>query len=161
MHTDVAIFSTAAVSGALRVNCDVVERTEVTPHAANLLTEDLVVEAGFELSLTSASRGDIHSSLSTTENYVVLDGSNGGTVERGIGNVGLEHFDAVGSGDLISKSDLERTNQEFERPLGGTEPDDVRGSRLTLAVLSFEAVMKYVRSWDHCRSVTNRVSSFQ
>ena len=100
VYTNVTILSTTAVSGALGVNCDVVERTEVASDTANLLAEDLVVETSFELSLTGAGRGDIHGCLSTTENYVVLDGGDGGAVERRVGDVCLEHLEAVGSRDL-------------------------------------------------------------
>lgn len=100
MYTHVAVLSTAAVSGALRVDRDVVEGTEVTPDTANLLAEDLVVETSFEFSLAGAGRGDIHSCLTTAEDNVVLNGRDGGAVERRVGNVCLENLEAVGSSDL-------------------------------------------------------------
>jgi hypothetical protein len=95
MHTNVTIFSTTAVACALGVHSDIVQRPEVTPHTANLLLEDFVIKPCLELSLSCAGRCDVHGSLTTTENNVVLDGRDCGAVERGIGGVGLENLEAV------------------------------------------------------------------
>ena len=99
MHAHVTVLSAAAVSSALWVDGDVVERSEVTPDTTNLLHEDLVVEPRLELSLPRAGGGDVHGGLTTAENNVVLDGRQGSAVERCVGGVGLENFE-VGGGDL-------------------------------------------------------------
>lgn len=70
--------------------------TEVTPHTANLLFEDLVVEPSLEFTLPRGSGGDVHGGLTTTEEDVVLLGGDGGAVERGVGDVGLEQLQVAG-----------------------------------------------------------------
>ena len=78
--------------------------SEVAPHAADLVLEDLVVEAGLELALASAGGGDVHGGLATAENDVVLLGSDTGAVERGVGGVGLQELEVAGgheAGGLI------------------------------------------------------------
>jgi len=87
MYPHVTVLSSAAVSSALRMHGDVVERAEVTPHTTNLLTEDLVVEAGLEFSLACARGCDIHGGLSTSEDNVVFDRGHGGAVEGGVGGI--------------------------------------------------------------------------
>lgn len=100
VDTDITILTTRAVHGAERADCNVVERTEVTSDAANLLLEDFVVEASLELSLTGRGGCDIHGCLTTTENDVVLDRGDCSRVERGIGDVGLEDLEIVGGDEL-------------------------------------------------------------
>jgi hypothetical protein len=90
MHTDVAVFSSTAVSGALWVYGDVVERTEVTTHTTNFLHKDLVVEARFEFSLAGGCGGDVHGSLSSTEDNVVFYGGDGSAVEGCVGDIGFQ-----------------------------------------------------------------------
>jgi len=100
MYTNVTILSTAAVSSSLWMDGNVVKRAEVAPHTANLLAEDLVVEPGFELSLSCAGGRDVHGGLTTSEDNIVLDGSDGSAIQRRIGDVGLEDFQTVGGKDL-------------------------------------------------------------
>lgn len=100
VDTDVTILTTGCVDGAEGRDGDVVERTEVTSDTANLLFEDLVVEAGFELSLTGAGCGDIHGGLTTSDDNVVLDGCDGGRVEGGIGDVCLHDLECLGVHEL-------------------------------------------------------------
>lgn len=52
VQTAVSVLSSTAVHGSERADGDVVERTEVTSYTTNLLLEDLVVETGFEFSLS-------------------------------------------------------------------------------------------------------------
>ena len=97
VHTHVTVLTTGAVALASGVDSDVVERTEVTTHTANLLLEDLVVEAGLELTLAGRGGGDVHGGLTTTEDNVVLRvGGDGGGVEGCVGDVGLEDLHRVG-----------------------------------------------------------------
>lgn len=100
VDTHVTVLTTGAVHVSERADGDVVERTEVTSDTANLLLKDLVVETGFELSLTGRGGCDIHGGLTTTENDVVLDGSDGCAVERGICDVGLEDLEVIGGDEL-------------------------------------------------------------
>lgn len=97
VHTHVTVLTTGAVALASGVDGDVVERTEVTTHTADLLLEDLVVETRLELALAGRGGGDVHGGLATTEDHVALRvGGDGGGVERGVGDVGLEDLHGVG-----------------------------------------------------------------
>jgi hypothetical protein len=97
VHTHVTVLTTGAVALSSGVDGDVVERAEVTTHTADLLLEDLVVEAGLELTLAGGCGGDVHGGLTTTEDNVVLRvGGDGGGVEGCVGDVGLEDFHRVG-----------------------------------------------------------------
>ena len=68
----------------------------MAPHAADLVLEDLVVEAGLELALASAGGSDVHGGLATAEDDVVLLGGDAGAVERGVGGVGLKELEITG-----------------------------------------------------------------
>lgn len=96
MDTNVAVLTTTGVAPAGRVGGDGVEGTKVTTDTANLVLEDLVVEAGLELALASGGGGDIHGSLTTTEDDKVLLGGNDGAVEGGVARVGLEDLEVAG-----------------------------------------------------------------
>ena len=100
MHTDITILSSAAISSALWVDSDVVQRAEVTPDTPDLLHEDLVVEPCLELSLSGTGCGDVHGGLATTQNHEVLDWCYCGAVERGISDIRLEDFKAICGKDL-------------------------------------------------------------
>lgn len=52
MNSHITILSTTAIPTSLRVDCYRVERTEVTPYAPDFILEDLMVEAGFESTLS-------------------------------------------------------------------------------------------------------------
>lgn len=100
VNTDVAILSTAGVALARGVDGDGVEGTEVASHATNLVLEDLVVETGFEFTLSSGSTGDIHGGLTTAQDNKVLLGGDGGAVQGSIGDVVLQHGEIAGSNEL-------------------------------------------------------------
>jgi hypothetical protein len=78
----------------------------VATDTADLVFENLVVEAGLELTLTGRGGCDIHSGLTTTEDNVVLLRGNGSRVEGGIGDVGLEDSEVAGSHELERKMTL-------------------------------------------------------
>lgn len=67
---------------------------------ADLLLEDLVVETGLELTLTGRGPGDIHGSLTTTENDEILLRRDGGAVQGGISDVSLENLEVLGGDEL-------------------------------------------------------------
>jgi hypothetical protein len=90
VYAYVTVLSSTAVSGALGMYGDVVEGTEVTTDTANLLHEDLVVEARFELSLAGRGGSNVHGSLSSSKDNVVFDGGDGGAVKRRVGDVGFK-----------------------------------------------------------------------
>lgn len=100
VDTDVAVLSAACVALAGRVGGDGVEGAEVAPHAADLVLEDLVVEAGLELALSRGGSGDVHGGLATAEDDEVLLGGDGGAVEGGIGCVGLDDGEVAGRDEL-------------------------------------------------------------
>ena len=62
----------------------------MSSNTTNLLLEDLVVESRLEFALSRCRSGDIHSSLSTTQDNVVLLGGDACAVEGRIGGVGLQ-----------------------------------------------------------------------
>lgn len=72
----------------------------MTTDTANLVLEDLVVEASLELTLTGAGGGDIGSSLTTTQNDKVLLAGQSSTVQGGIGDVGLQNTQVLGGDEL-------------------------------------------------------------
>jgi hypothetical protein len=100
VDTDVTVLTTGGVCGAGGVHVDGVEGTEVTTDTANLVFEDLVVEARLELTLTGRGGCDIHGGLTTTEDNVVLLSGNGSRVEGGIGDVGLKDGEVAGRNEL-------------------------------------------------------------
>lgn len=65
----------------------------MAPDAADLVLEDLVVEAGLELALARGRGGDVHGGLAAAEDDVVLLGGDAGAVERRVGRVGLEDLE--------------------------------------------------------------------
>jgi hypothetical protein len=101
VNTDVTVLTTGGIGGTGGVDIDGVKGTEVTTDTANLVFEDLVVEAGLEFTLAGGGGCDIHGGLTTTENHVVLLGGDGGGVEGSVGGVGLEDVE-VASGQELS-----------------------------------------------------------
>lgn len=101
MHAHITVLTTGCISGTLGMNADGVERPEVTTHTTNFILEDLVVETGFEFTLTSGGRGDIHGGLTTTQNHVVFLGGDDGAVEGRVGNVGFEDSEVTGGNELF------------------------------------------------------------
>jgi hypothetical protein len=83
-----------------RVDCNRVERSEVTPDATNLLLEDAVPEPGLELALPLRGRRDGHGVLTSTEDNVWPTGGDGRGVERGVGREGLEDEKVLRSVEL-------------------------------------------------------------
>jgi len=126
---------------AVRIYCNSVKWSEVSSHTANFLLENLVVEAGFEFPLARRSCGDVHCCLTTSKNNKVLFRSDGSTVKWSIGYIGFHDFKISCIDELLPSACFTLVSN-IEPP--------------TLAVLSFEAVMKYVLSDDHCISVTWR-----
>lgn len=102
VDADVAVLSAAGVAAAGGVGSDGVEGTKVATDAADLVLEDLVVEAGFEFTLAGRGGGDVHGGLATAEDDKVLLAGDGGAVEGGIGGVGLEDLE-VASRDELSR----------------------------------------------------------
>jgi hypothetical protein len=100
VHTDVTILTTRGITGSGRVNGNGVERTEVTLDTSNFLFEDLVVESGLEFSLTLRGCCDFRSGLTTTQDDEIFEGCDGGGVEGGIGNIGLQDLEGVDIDDL-------------------------------------------------------------
>lgn len=90
MNTNVTILSTRGISRAGRVHGDGVERSEMTTHTTNFVLKDLVVEAGFEFTLTRGGGCDFHGGLATAEDHVVLFRGDSSCVEGGVGRVGFE-----------------------------------------------------------------------
>lgn len=128
VHTDVTVFTTGGVGRTGGVDGNGVEGTEVTTDTADLVLEDLVVEASFEFTLPGRGRGDIHGGLTTTQDHVVLLGRNRGAVQGGIGRIGLEDGEVTG-GQKLRWSVYKRIH--------------IYAYIIhTLAVLSLEAVMK-------------------
>jgi hypothetical protein len=109
VHAHITVLSSTAVSGALGMYGNVVEGTEVTTDTANLLHEDLVVEARFEFSLASRSGGDVHGSLSSTKDNVVFYGSDGGAVEGCIGDIGFQDVQLFDVDELEAVSTVLQT----------------------------------------------------
>lgn len=109
VDTHVSVLTTTAVAGALRVYSDVVERSEVATDTANLLHEDLVVEAGFEFTLACGGGGDVHGGLSSTEDNVVFYGGDGGAVEGCVGDVRFENIELF---------DIDKLEELALRPAG-------------------------------------------
>ncbi len=72
--------------------------------SSDFLFEDLVVESSLEFTLSATGSGDIHRGLSTTENDEILFGSNCGTVQGSIGDVGLHDFKVSRVDELCRKS---------------------------------------------------------
>jgi len=100
VDTHVSVLTTAAValSGGISSHC--VERAEMATDTANLLFENLVVEARLELSLPCRGCCDIHSCLSTAEDDEILLDGHRGAVERGVSDVGLENLEVLGRDEL-------------------------------------------------------------
>lgn len=128
VNANVAVLSAACVALAGRVGGDGVEGTEVASHTADLVLEDLVVEAGFEFTLAGRGSGDVHGCLTTSEDNKVFLGGDGGAVEGGVGGVGLEDFEVLGRDELWGRVSLVRMK--------------IREGGSTLAVLSLQAVMQ-------------------
>lgn len=101
MNSDVTVLSTRGVSRAGRMHGNGVERTEVATHTADLVFKDLVVEAGFEFTLTRGGGCDFHGGLATAEDHVVLFRGDGGCVEGGVGGEGFEDGEVAGGKNLF------------------------------------------------------------
>ena len=74
---------------------------------ANLVLEDLVIETSLEFTLASGSCRDIHGGLTTTEDHIILLGSDSGAVQRCVGNVGLQ------DGEVTRGHELQIVNYQF------------------------------------------------
>lgn len=72
----------------------------MTSNSANFLFENLVVESGFEFTLSSRSLCDTHSILATSENNKFLLGSYGSAVEGSVGDVCLQNLQVLRINEL-------------------------------------------------------------
>ena len=127
MHAHVAILTTTAISRALGMNSNVVERTKVSPDTPYLFLEYFVVEAGFEFSLSCTGCRNVHGCLPTTKDDIVFLWSHACRIERRVGDVGFENFEITSSDKLLIISQLQ---------------DSSGVCKLTFALLSFEDVRK-------------------
>lgn len=120
VHTHVTVLTTRAVAGALGVDSHVVERTEMATHTTNLLFENLVVETGLKLALASRRGCNIHGSLTTTEDHVVLDRRDGRAVERCVGNIGVQNLEIIRGNKLkrARVSNLDFSTEQIDTDLG-------------------------------------------
>lgn len=66
----------------------------------DLVFEDLVVEAGFELALAGGGGGDVHGGLAAAEDDEGFLGGYGGGVEGGVGGVGFYDVEVAGGDEL-------------------------------------------------------------
>ncbi len=105
---------------------------------SDFLLEDLMVKSSFEFTLSAVGGGNIHGRLSTAENDKVLFGCNSGAVQGSIGSIGFHNFEIAGINELENSQ-----SSVFQ----------ISSVTLTLAVLSLDAVMKYVLSGDHWMSL--------
>lgn len=97
----ISVLTTTGVTLAGRVGSDCVEGAEVTTNTANLVFEDLVVKSSLELTLAGSGCGNIHGSLTTSEDNEILLGRNAGTVQWCVGGVRLQNLE-VSNGDEVS-----------------------------------------------------------
>lgn len=95
-----------------------VKRTEVATNTADFVFEDLVVETGFEFTLAGGGGRDIHGGLTTSQDHVVLLGSDHGGVEGSIGDVGF-HDGEVAAGHKLGYISMLSDNREKGTYLGG------------------------------------------
>lgn len=100
VDTDVTVLTAGSVAGSLGMAGNGVERAEMTADASNLVFEDFVVEAGFELSLSAGGPCDITRLLATTEDDEVLLCCDSARVQGSVRNVGLEDLEGVGLDEL-------------------------------------------------------------
>merc|ERR1712106_384365 len=71
MNSNITILTSASITPAVRVELDGVNRTEMSLDTTKLLFEEQMEESSIELPNPCASSCDIHSFLSTTQNYMV------------------------------------------------------------------------------------------
>ena len=89
MHSHVPVLPATGVPSTQRIHRHRVQRAEMTLHAADLVFEYFVVEAGFEFALPGRGGGDVHGGLAAAQDHKGLFGGDGGGVERGVGGVGF------------------------------------------------------------------------
>lgn len=117
MHTHITVLATTAIALARRIHSHIVQRAEVASYAPDLLLENLVVESRLELSLSCRSSRDIHGCLATAEDHVVLRlRRDSGAVERGIGDIRLEHLERAG---VVQLGGLVLRGSDEVRPVRG------------------------------------------
>lgn len=100
VNSHVTVLSARGVSRARGMDSDGVKRTEVATDTTDFVLEDLVVEAGFEFTLSGGGGGDVHGGLTTAENDEVFARGDGGGVEGGICDVGFEELQVSCRNDL-------------------------------------------------------------
>lgn len=100
VHAHISVLSAGCVALAGRVHGDGVERAEMPTDAADLLLEDLVVEARLELSLARRGRRDVHGRLATAEDDKVFLWRDGGGVQGRVSYEGLHDLEVGGVDNL-------------------------------------------------------------
>lgn len=138
MHPHIPILAATRIPPAQRIHRDRVQRAEMPLDAADLVLEDLVIEAGFELALPAGGGGDVHGRLAAAEDDEGFLGGDGGGVEGGVGGVGFQGGEIAGGEELGGLV----VSFVWEGKGGGAGDEWKEGSVRTLAVLSLEAVMK-------------------
>lgn len=101
VDTDVTVFSARGISCTSWVDMDVIERSEVAPDTTDLVLEDLVVETSLEFTLAGGSCCDIHRSLTTSQDHIVLLGSEGSRVNGGVGDISFEDSKITAGHELV------------------------------------------------------------
>lgn len=100
MHPHIPVLPTTRVPPPQRIHRDRIQRAEMPLDAADLVLEDLVVEAGFELALPAGGGGDVHGGLAAAEDDEGLLGGDGGGVEGGVRGVGFQRGEIAGGEEL-------------------------------------------------------------
>lgn len=90
VNADVAIFPSASVTLAVRMEANTVDGAEVTFDVAELLLEHQVEEPGVELADLGAGHGDVHGLLAAAQHHVVVHGRDGGAVHRSLGLISVQ-----------------------------------------------------------------------
>ena len=96
MNPNVTILSSAGVLLATGVERQRIDGTEMSLDTSNLLFEYQMEEPRLELSAPRVRRCDLHGLLTSTEQDVVLDRGNSGTVHRSVGLVRLQELEGFG-----------------------------------------------------------------
>lgn len=100
MYPHITVFSAATIASTLRMYRNIVQWSEMAPYATNFLLENFVEEACFEFTLAGTGGSNVHSSLTTSEDDVVLFRGDGSAIEWRISLVCFED-DEIGCRDEL------------------------------------------------------------
>lgn len=101
MHSHIPVLPATRIPSPQRIHRHRVQRAEMPLHAADLVFEYLVVEAGFEFALPGRCGGDVHGGLAAAEDDEGFLGGDGGGVEGGVGGVGFQEGEVAGGDELV------------------------------------------------------------